>query len=212
MEVSSGLWATNCSQNLSATGLARRLDRLPLALATAGAYLRHSADSFHGYLQLYSNSWNDLSRHSSGPEDYEERTLYSTWNASIQQVRNKDPAVAELLKLMAYLDNQDLWYELLQAGAGDAPAWWADVLSSRARFYGAISTLHIYSLAEVSEGRYSLHTCVHDWTLEYLNRGIDQERCGIAVRCVAASVVADVCHNEVRMFKCFWRLTHMKWQ
>jgi hypothetical protein len=141
MEVSSGLWATNCGHNgwffgdfldLSATGLARRLDGLPLALETAGAYLKHSADSFHSYLQLHNNSWNDLSRHSSGPEDYEERTLYSTWNVSIQQVRNKDPAAADLLKLMAYLDNQDLWYELLQAGAGDAPSWWADMLSSRA--------------------------------------------------------------------------------
>jgi hypothetical protein len=55
--------------------------------------------------------------------DYEERTLYSTWNVSFKQIRGQDPAAAELLKLMAYLDNQDLWYELFQAGAGAKPAW-----------------------------------------------------------------------------------------
>jgi hypothetical protein len=95
---------------------------------------------------------------------------------------------AELLKLMAYLDNHDLWYELFQAGADDEPAWWAEVLKNRARFNRAVSMLHSYSLLEVSERRYSLYTCVHDWTLEHLNHEVDQERCAIAIRCVAASV------------------------
>jgi tetratricopeptide (TPR) repeat protein len=127
-------------------------------------------------------------QYSSGPVDYEERTLYSTWNVSFQQVRDQDPAAAELLRLIAYLDNQDLWYELFQASAGDAPAWEVNVLKSQARFNRAISTLHNYSLLEVSEGRYSLHTCVHDWTLEYLNHEFDWERCRIAIHCVAANV------------------------
>jgi hypothetical protein len=100
---------------------------------------------------------------------YGERTLYSTWIVSFEQIRNRDAAVAELLRLMSYLGNQDLWYELFQAGASDAPAWWVDVLTSRARLNRAILTLHNYSLLEVSGGRYSLHTCEHDWTLEYLN-------------------------------------------
>jgi len=168
--------------------LALRLDGLPLALATAGAYLSQSADSFEDYLQLYNNSWNDLSQYSSAPVDYEERTLYSTWNVSLKHIQDQDPTAAKLLKLMAYLDNQELWYELFQAGAGDAPAWWVDLLKGRARFNRAISTLHNYSLLEVSEGRYSLHTCVHDWTLEYLNHEFDGETCGIAIHCVAASV------------------------
>jgi tetratricopeptide (TPR) repeat protein len=120
--------------------------------------------------------------------DYEERTLYSTWNVSFHQVRDQNPAAAEILKLMAYLDNQDIWYNLFQCGASDAPAWWVDVLRSRVRFNRAISILCSYSLLEVSEGQYSLHTCVHDWILKHLNRDADQERCKIAIRCVAASV------------------------
>jgi hypothetical protein len=51
-----------------------------------------------------------------------------------------------------------------------------------------MSELHHYSLVETSTGSYSLHTCVHDWTLECLNRGLDDEICQIAVHCVAKSV------------------------
>ncbi|KAL8721410.1 MAG: hypothetical protein Q9181_007708, partial [Wetmoreana brouardii] len=171
-----------------ATKLALRLDGLPLALATAGAYLNQSADSFDDYLELYNNSWNDLSQYSRGPVDYEERTLYSTWNVSFQQVRDQDPAAAELLTLMAYLDNQDLWYELFHEDVPDAPKWWTEVLKSRARFYRAMSTLHDYSLLEVNRGQYNLHMCQHDWTLEYLNHDFDPERCRIAIHCVAANV------------------------
>ena len=159
-----------------------------MALATAGAYLSQSADSFDEYFELYDYSWNDLSQYSSGPVDYEQRTLYSTWNVSFQQVQDQDPAAAELLKLMAYLDNQDLWYGLFYEDVSNAPAWWIEVLKSRARFNRAISTLHNYSLLEVSAGQYSLHTCEHDWTLEYLNAEFDQERCRIAIHCITANV------------------------
>ena len=93
-----------------------------------------------------------------------------------------------LLRLMAYLDNQDLWYEHFQAGVGDQPLLWSDVVKSRARFNRAMSTLHDYSLVDVRAGSYGLHTCVHDWTLEYLNCDFDSELCRVAIHCIAESV------------------------
>ena len=107
---------------------------------------------------------------------------------SFQQVQDQDPAAAELLKLMAYLDNQDLWYDLFHEEVSDPPAWWTELLKSRARFNRAISILHNHSLLEVSAGQYRLHTCEHDWTLEHFNREFDQETCRIAIQCVAANV------------------------
>ena len=98
---------------------------------------------------------------------------------------------AELLKLMAYLDNQNLWYELFHKDVSDAPKWWIEVLKSRVRFNRAISTLHNYSLLVVSAGQYSLHMCEHDWALEYLNHEFDQERCRIAIHCIAANVSGE---------------------
>lgn len=75
--------------------------------------------------------------YSTGPIDHEERTLYSTWNVSFEQIQDHEPVAAKLQKLMAYLDNQDLWYELFEAGAGDTPAWWSflqrNVVKSRER-------------------------------------------------------------------------------
>ena len=159
-----------------------------MALATAGAYLNQSADSFDEYLESYENSWSDLGQYSRGPIDYEERTLFSTWNMSYQQVQAQDPEAAELLKVMAYLDNQDLWYELFHKKLKNAPAWWTEVTKSRVRFNRAISTLHSYSLLEMSERQFSMHMCEHDWTLEHLNHQFDQERFRIAVHCVAANV------------------------
>ena len=43
-----------------AVKLAKELDGLPLALATAGAYLDQAAISFSDYLQLYKVSWTKL--------------------------------------------------------------------------------------------------------------------------------------------------------
>jgi hypothetical protein len=119
-----------------ATRLVKRLDGLPLALATAGMYLNQTTDSFSDYLQLYNDSWNDLGQYSDGPLDYENRTLYSTWNLSLQQVRSQDPEATELLRLMAYLDNQDVWYELFQAGLEDRDLWWSGVVKNKMRLIG----------------------------------------------------------------------------
>jgi tetratricopeptide (TPR) repeat protein len=172
----------------SATELARRLDGLPLALATAGTYLKQIPDSFSDYLQLYDSSWDDLGQYSDGLLDYDGRTLYSTWNVSYQQIQRRDPSAAELLRLTAYLGNQDLWYELFRAGADTEPLWWSEVVNSKARFNYAMSKLHDYSLVEVQAGSYSLHTCVQDWTMKFLNRSFDGNLSRLAVRCIGRSV------------------------
>ena len=148
-------------------------------------------NSFGEYLQLYNDSWNHLSQNDTRLLDYEDQTLYSTWNLSLTQIRNQDPAAVELLRLMAYLDNQDLWYELFQAGAQDQPLWWSEVVESRVRFDRAMAILHSYSLVKVRPGSYCLHTCVHDWTLEYLNRTFNEELCGLAIQSIAQSVKWD---------------------
>ena len=51
---------------------------------------------------------------------------------------------------MAYMDNEDFWCEIFNANLGDPPAWWIELMKSLARFNRAISTLHDYSLLEMS--------------------------------------------------------------
>jgi tetratricopeptide (TPR) repeat protein len=95
---------------------------------------------------------------------------------------------------MAYLGNVDLWYELFRAGVETRSefdselSWWPKVMKSKARFDRAMSKLQDYSLVEIGTGSYSMHTCVHDWTLERLNFDDDGRLCRLAVQCVARSV------------------------
>jgi hypothetical protein len=62
--------------------LVEKLDGLPLALATAGAYLSQVATTLSEYLSDYEASWLEL--HKTTPEvtEYEDRMLYSTWQIS----------------------------------------------------------------------------------------------------------------------------------
>ena len=171
--------------------LAERFDGLPLALATAGDYISQTADSFGDYLHMYEQSWTDLAENSNNLMEYDDRTLYSTWNLSLKQVAAQDPQAAELFRLMGYLGNADLWYELFRRGAGSAPDWFCDVTKSKARFNKAVATLHGYSLVEAMPGFYSLHTCVHDWVLRYLISEFDVALFGLATRCIALNVAWD---------------------
>ncbi|KAF2740298.1 hypothetical protein EJ04DRAFT_548751 [Polyplosphaeria fusca] len=96
-----------------AVKLAQELDGLPLALATAGAYLHQVMMSFSDYLRLYKESWSRLQVTSPNLSSYEDRTLYSTWQISYEHVEQQNSLSAMLLRLWAYFDNYDLWLELL---------------------------------------------------------------------------------------------------
>ena len=114
---------TRIFANLSLS-LVQRLDGHPLALATAGAFLKNSQLSFAHYLQLYESKWNVTGHRARPLREYRDRTLYTTWNISFTRVEQEDPEAAQLLKLLAYFDNQNVWFELLRAGSGDStPSW-----------------------------------------------------------------------------------------
>jgi NB-ARC domain len=79
-------YSSNSSIDLDAIKLAKKLDGLPLALVTAGAYLDQSAISFSAYIRLYEESWAELLKTSPELSSYEDQTLYSTWQMSFKQV------------------------------------------------------------------------------------------------------------------------------
>ncbi|KFA81334.1 hypothetical protein S40288_08305 [Stachybotrys chartarum IBT 40288] len=107
----------------AAIELAKHLDGLPLALATAGSYLKQVTVSWAEYLQLYRQSWLQLQETSPTLLSYENRALYSTWNISYQKIEQKSQAAAMMLHLWAYFDNEDLWYELLHHEELEMPDW-----------------------------------------------------------------------------------------
>ncbi|KAJ5855201.1 hypothetical protein N7455_009149 [Penicillium solitum] len=171
--------------------LAERLAGLPLALATAGTYLQHSTIDCERYLQEYEKRWNIDPRRPTRLNEYEERTLYTTWDISYSRLKNEAPKAAKILKLLAYFDNQSLWYELFHAGLTDSsPEWLSEVITDDVNFDGVMGVLAEYYFLDTQQtsGSWSMHNCVHHWTLAALNKDIDARDYWYAFDCISASV------------------------
>ena len=157
--------------------LTKRLDGLPLALATAGAYLDQVAISVADYLQLYDTSWRELHESDIGLDSYEDRTLYSTWRISYDRIEQQNELAAKLLRLWCYFSNRDLWYELLSAGPSEEIPWIRELTSSLHVFSQAMRILCNYGFVEgetllqedLDSGGCSIHNCVHSWIIHALN-------------------------------------------
>jgi hypothetical protein len=182
-----------------AVNLAKELDGLPLALATAGAYLDQTASSFSDYLRLYKESWVRLMETSPELNSYEDRTLYSTWHISFDNVKQQNPLSADLLRLWAYFDNQDLWFELLRHSDSEDPEWIRELTKDEVSFDSAVRVLSNHGLVEIamssqewieSKG-YSIHGCVHAWTIHVLNQAWDYDLARLAVKFVASHVPGE---------------------
>ncbi|CAI6092175.1 unnamed protein product [Clonostachys chloroleuca] len=181
--------------DMDARDLVEKLDGLPLALATAGAYLRHVAASFSDYLRLYTKSWARL--HASTPDlgSYQDRTLSSTWQVSYEQVQEKNALSAHLLQWWAYFNNEDIWFELIQPCDDEGMPWMFE-LNDELKFNSAIGILHDYGFVEphrpspdlIESRGYSIHACLHSWTIHKLNHGCDGDLKRLALNRIASRV------------------------
>ncbi|KAL5371064.1 hypothetical protein DPSP01_014515 [Paraphaeosphaeria sporulosa] len=176
--------------------LVSKLDGLPLALATAGAYLEHVTDSFAEYLRLYEESWVDLQATSPTLSSYEDRSLYTTWQVTFDLIRKQNAASAQLLKLWAYFDKQDMWFELIRHARSTDDEWIQKLTQNKVSFNKAVRLLCEYGLAHPEpslgqpsgSGGYGVHSCVHSWTISVLNGGWDDGLARLALTCVASEV------------------------
>ncbi|USP73005.1 hypothetical protein yc1106_00279 [Curvularia clavata] len=184
--------------------LAEELDGLPLALATAGAYLYQLSTSLAEYLRMYKASWLQLQRDTPQLLTYEDKALYTTWAISLDSIKHRvsmdhsNDLAVKFLQLWAYLDNQDVWFELLQsARQRDCPEWFSELTQDQLSFNKAVRVLCNHGLAEahtfsgedsVESQGYSMHSCVHAWTKHVVNERWDNALAGLALRCVGLHV------------------------
>src|SRR5271154_3520419 len=179
--------------------LAKELDGLPLALATAGAYLDQTTINFADYLQLYKASWVKLQKTSPNLSSYEDRMLYSTWQLSLDHVIQQNKLSAKLLQLWAYFDNQDIWFELLRHGRSEDPEWIRELTEDEMSFNRAVRVLCDHGLVEgdqssqelVESRGYSMHTCVHLWTIHVLNQEWNHELAKLALKSIGSHIPAQ---------------------
>jgi tetratricopeptide (TPR) repeat protein len=114
--------------------------------------------------------------------------MSSTWTISLDQVRSQDGDAAELLTFLAYLNNRDIWYDLIKAGAHEDMPWICRVVENKIRFQRAMLKLQDYDLVNVVAGSYQVHPCLHDWLVEGLNSPLRYQYFITALTCVGSSI------------------------
>ncbi|KAJ6783353.1 hypothetical protein PWT90_04352 [Aphanocladium album] len=184
----------NFREDPSAIELAQQLDGLPLAIATAGAYLDQVAMSCAEYLQLYHDSWLQLHQEAPRLPSYDQ-TLYSTWGISYNRIKEKSLVAALILRQWAYFSNEDLWYELLKEGVYHWAGWLRELTDTKLKYHGIMRILCDHGLVEadtatekLESSGYSVHGCVHAWMIHVLNQEHDKEMALTALQCVASHV------------------------
>jgi tetratricopeptide (TPR) repeat protein len=162
-------------------------------LAFAGSYI--SKTTIVKYLELYDKSWIELHRTMKNRHDYPERTIITTWQISFDEVKLRNEDAAKLLQLWGYLDNQELWFQLLQwqGYEREAPSWLRKIVATEISFLTTIDILLTYSLIERNDNTesYSLHAVVHDWIRASINEKNDESLLEIAITTIGLAVPED---------------------
>ena len=153
--------------------LTQRLGCLPLALVQAGTYMRETQTGCSKYLELYETSWSQLVAETPRLRDYVNGSIQTTWMISYERIRKNIPTAAQFLQLWAYLDHQDIWYELISRGSEGCRGndWLRELTESEIRFKRVMKALLDYSLIESRQHSesYSTHPVVHDWCAETIS-------------------------------------------
>jgi hypothetical protein len=112
---------------------------------------------------------------------------------------------AKLLKLWAYFDREDVWFELLRQCSFTEYNWikkptdfdWVGRLTEdELSFNEAVRLLCNYGLVDpdtatheqVGSRGYSMHSCVHSWTVFALNKKWDESLARLALHCIASAI------------------------
>ncbi|GCE29803.1 hypothetical protein KDA_52870 [Dictyobacter alpinus] len=108
----------------TARQIVEKLALFPLALDQAGAYIEETGCSIATYLQLYQTYHQTLlARRGNSPNDHPD-PVATTWACSFQVIEQRNPAAAQLLRLLAYLSPYYIPEEIITEGA----AYWPPVL------------------------------------------------------------------------------------
>lgn len=99
-----------------------------------------------------------------------------------------------------------MWFELLQECQRESLDWFLELTEDQLSFDEAVRVLCDHALVEVdatlldkrveSQG-YSMHSCVHSWTVHVVNQEWDAEIGGLALECVGRHLPDNKQHNSL---------------
>ena len=154
-----------------AAEIVNMLDALPLALDQAGAYIEETKCGLTGYLNLYRTRRKELLlRRGTIPVDHPE-PVAATWSLSFQQIERDNPAAADLLRLLAFLNPETIPEEMISEGASELGPLLGPVAIDRFQYDAAIEKLLKYSLIRRNSEAHFLS--VHRLVQAVLRDGMD---------------------------------------
>jgi hypothetical protein len=169
-----------------AHSVASRLDRLPLALEQAGAYLEQTGEQLATYAELLQTNLARLL--AEGRVANHPGSVVATWALSFQRVGERSAAAADLLRLCAFLSPAAIPLGLLEQAAGvPAESELAAAIGDRVGLNRAISALLDYSLLSRQGDRLTLHGLVQAVVRDSLPDPDRQLWASGAVRTLAAA-------------------------
>jgi class 3 adenylate cyclase/tetratricopeptide (TPR) repeat protein len=140
--------------------LAAELGDLPLALEQAAAYMHVAAISYEAYLDRYRRSRQALLARSA-PRDHPE-AVATTWQVSMDRLREECPAAVDLLNVCAFLAPDDIAREWIVDAAEHLPEPLASVVGDPVDLDDVVAALRRYSLVKVEEDALSVHRLVQE--------------------------------------------------
>ena len=176
------------------------LDGLPLALSQAGSYLGETNMTVSDYLKSYKDLWADLMKKQDKflLQEYGYRSILTTWMMSYNQVRTQSEEAANFLKLWAFLDSRDVWYELVACAAEldssmRPPEWLLRMAKNRLEFFDVMRLLSRYSLADArtEAASFSMHSVLHEWCYQLCEDNEDIELFRVSSSLVAMMVPSE---------------------
>jgi len=99
--------------------ISQELDYLPLALEQAGAYINKIKCSFQDYLSSYRERGLRLLEKFPASTGKYPQSVATTWSLNFEQVMQKSTATAELLYASAFLDHDNIPFEIISKGANE---------------------------------------------------------------------------------------------
>jgi tetratricopeptide (TPR) repeat protein len=128
--------------------ISQELGGLPLAIDQAGAYLEETGTNLADYWHLYQQNRATLLRERRGLVTDHPSPVATTWSVSFQRVEERNPAAADLLRLLAFLAPDAIPEEVLTTGASHLGPVLAPVAAEALLLNQAIEVLRAYSLVQ----------------------------------------------------------------
>lgn len=131
----------------AANAIAAEVGDLPLALVTAGAYIRTTKTSYADYLRLLVSNGTEL--HSVQPAGTSQIAISQTWKVTIAAIAPRNPLAVDILRIAAWYAPTAIPRDLFTPLAGGVTA-----------LPLALAELAVYSMITLTERDFSVHRIV----------------------------------------------------